>query len=84
MAACSSRAVVVEREAARLGLGEHALGDQVPEHGVQRAGVAAGRGRELVDRRDARVDVVGDPQVGHHVDAPRRLEVGQRLEVGHA
>ncbi len=72
---------VVQREAARLGLFEHALGSQVAKHAGERVLVGTGFLREHVDAIDAFGKVLGDAERDHDVDAPGRGEIAQRPDV---
>ncbi len=53
------------------------------EHVVQRAPIAGRRGGELVELARAGLDVLGDPQRRHGVQAPRRGQVRKFPEIGH-
>jgi hypothetical protein len=51
------------------------------EHVVQRIGVTARHRGKLVDVGGARGDVLADAQRGHDVNAPRSLQIAQRVKV---
>ena len=55
--------------------------DQVPEHAVERVGIRARRRGQLIDPAEPGVEMVGDPQSRHHVQAPRCAKVAQGPEI---
>jgi len=56
---------------AAIALYEHAVGGEQPQHPVQRIGVGADARREPGGACGFGSQVVGDPQSGHEVQAPR-------------
>ena len=74
------RGLVAGEPAGRF-LGEHSLGDQVTEDGVQGVTVAAGRRGEFGYAGTARRDVFGDAQGRGHMEAPGSGQVQHLAEV---
>jgi hypothetical protein len=62
-------------------LPENALGDDVSEYRVESVLVAARRHGQVVDLFVPGFDVLGDPQRGRHVQAPRRPQVEEVVQV---
>ena len=71
---------VVEREAARRRLVEHAFADEMPQDALQGLAVRSRRGSERVDIGGAGRDVIGDSQRDGDVQTPRRGEIRQHPE----
>jgi hypothetical protein len=71
----------VQRESAGRRFLEETFAHQVSEHPVQDIGIALRRRRKACDFFNARGDMVGDSQGGHHEDAPRRAKIAQLPEI---